>query len=94
MQCLTFFTVPSSSVTSSSRVDAGSRVVDRDVFRLGIGLGPRVHHDRFPSVQAFQPLTAQAQSVHLARKAGLKVGLAWDGAASWRGSSDRFGPRC
>jgi hypothetical protein len=54
---------------------------------------PQVHHDQFPSVQAFQPLTAQAQSVHLARKAGLEVGLAWDGAASWRGSSGRFGLR-
>ena len=60
-----------------------SRVVDRDVFRLGIGLGPRVHHDRFPAVQTLQPLAAPAEGCQLARKANLKVGLALGrGAAS------------
>ena len=46
-----------------------------DVLRLGIGLGPQIHHDRLATVQAFQPLAAPAESFQLAREAGLKVGV-------------------
>ena len=51
--------------------------VERDVLRLGIGLRPQVHHDRLPALQAFQPLTAPAESLQLTREAGLDVGLTW-----------------
>ena len=49
--------------------------VERDVFRLGIGLGPRIDHDHFPAVQTVQPLAAPAEGIQLARKAGLKIGV-------------------
>jgi hypothetical protein len=35
--------------------------VERDIFRLGIGLGPQVHHDPLTAIQAFQPLAALAE---------------------------------
>ncbi len=35
--------------------------VERDVLRLGIGLGPQVHHDPLTAIQAFQPLAALAE---------------------------------
>src|SRR3954449_6077726 len=44
-------------------------------FRLGIGLGPQIHHDRLATVQAFEPLAAPAERFQLARQAGLKVGV-------------------
>jgi hypothetical protein len=53
--------------------------VERDVFRLGIGLGPQIHHDLLPAVQAIQPLATPAKRVQLARKAGSKVGVALGG---------------
>jgi hypothetical protein len=56
-----------------------SGAVERDVLRRGIGLGPQVHHDRLPSLQAFQPLAAPAKDVDLARYAGMKVGVALRG---------------
>ena len=51
--------------------------VERDVLRLGIGLGPQIHHDPLSAVQAFQPLAALAESLQLAREASLKVGPTW-----------------
>ena len=51
--------------------------IERDVLRLGIGLGPQVHHDPLSAVQAFQPLAALAESLQLAREASLKVGPTW-----------------
>ena len=48
--------------------------IERDVLRLGIGLGPQVHHDPLSAVQAFQPLAALAESLQLTREASLKVG--------------------
>ena len=60
---------------ASTRSTQGS--VERDVLRLGIGLGPQVHHDPLSAVQAFQPLGALAESLQLAREASLKVGPTW-----------------
>ena len=55
--------------------------VERDVFRLGVGLGPQVHHDQFPAVQAFQPLAAPARGLPAGQKVGQALGrgrlLAW-----------------
>src|SRR5262249_3687541 len=48
---------------------------ERDVLRLGIGLGPQVHHDRLPALQAFQPVAALAESLQLTREASQNVGL-------------------
>jgi hypothetical protein len=39
-----------------------TRTVDRDIFRLGIGLRLQVHHDQRPAVQALQPPAAPAQA--------------------------------
>jgi hypothetical protein len=47
--------------------------VERHGFRLGIGLGPQIHHDPLPAVQASQPRAAPAGSSQLAREASLKV---------------------
>jgi hypothetical protein len=49
--------------------------VERDVFRLGIGLRPQVHHDLVPALQAFQPLATPSECVQLAREAGLEVAM-------------------
>lgn len=49
-------------------------VVERDVSRLRIGLGPKIDHDPLPAVQTFQPLEAPAEGFQLPREAGLEVG--------------------
>jgi len=48
--------------------------VERHVLRLGIGLGPQVHHHPRATVQAFQPLVAPAESLQLIREAGRNLG--------------------
>jgi hypothetical protein len=48
--------------------------VERDVFRVGIGLGPQVHDDQFPAIQTLQSFAAPAVGVPLARESGPKVG--------------------
>lgn len=53
--------------------------VKRDIFRLGIGLRAQVHHDVLPAIQASQPLATTTKRVHLARNAGLEVGVALGG---------------
>ena len=62
-------------IRASTHMPGGA--VERDVLRLGIGLGPQVHHDPLSAVQAFQPLAALAEGLQLAREASLKVGPTW-----------------
>jgi hypothetical protein len=50
--------------------------VERDGFRLGIGLGPLIHRDPLTAVPTLQPLAGPAGSCQLAREAVLKVGEA------------------
>ena len=70
-------------IRASTRSTGGA--VERDVFRLGIGPRPQVHHDLFPAVQAFQPLAAPAGEPAVQRRAGR------DGAArAWFSG----GPAC
>ncbi len=45
-------------------------------------LGPQVHHDQLPAVQAFQALAAPEEGVQRAPKADLEVGVALREAAS------------
>jgi hypothetical protein len=49
--------------------------VERQVFGLGIGVGPQIDYDHLPAVQSFQPIAAPAKSFHLPRKASRKVGM-------------------
>ena len=69
--------------------------VERHGFRLGIALGPQVHHDPLATVQAFEPLAAPAERFQLARQAGLEVRACMRGAGRLRpatGRSGRFRP--
>src|SRR5512135_810516 len=49
--------------------------VERNVFRLGIGLRPQVHNDLVPALQAFQPRATLSECVQLAREVGSEVAM-------------------
>ena len=49
--------------------------VERDVFRLGIGLRPQVHHNLVIALQAFQPRATPSERVQLVREAGFEVAM-------------------